>query len=95
MDWASKLYKHQIKAVNLFFLNAGNWINDICISDTVAFTTALQNEMTGGDGSKPEGEQQMDTGGDQMETGGREKEEAQKKDNEQVDDDDDDTMNVE
>ena len=70
----------------------------MCISDTVAFTTALQNEMTADDGSKPEGEQQMDTGGDrgdQVETGGREKEEAQKKDNEQVDDDDDDTMNVE
>ena len=62
----------------------------------MAFTTALQNEMApdsgGGDGNKPEGERQMDTGGDQMETESGEKEEAQK-DDKQVDDDD--TMNVE
>lgn len=63
--------------------------------DTVAFTTALQNEMAAGDeGDKLEGEQQMDTGEDQIETG---KEGTQKHDDKQQanDDDEDDTMNVE
>ena len=59
--------------------------------DTAAFTTALQNEMaTGGEGSKPEGEQQMDTGGDQMDAG---EEDSHKRDGSQPPDDDD-AMNV-
>lgn len=64
--------------------------------DTIAFTTALQNEMTtgGGDSNKSESEQQIDIGGDQMETGSGDKE---TQDKHQADDDeeDDDTMNVE
>ena len=91
MDWASKLYKQLTKAVNS--CSPLKAIENIFTPiDTAAFTTALQNEIAaGGEGSKPEGEQQMDTGGDQMDTG---EEDSRKRDGNQPPDDDDDAMNV-
>ena len=78
-----------------FLLSLKNcWIDVHSYIDTVAFATALQNEMAAA-GNNPESEQQMDSGGHQMETGSEAKETQKHDEKQQVDDeDDDDTMNV-